>query len=368
MWLKQKLLKLLRIGRRVEIKTPVRGRAFGERHSMDHVILLDGTLSSLEPGHETNIGLIYRKLLDVPQSAQMSLYYEAGVQWHVWRNTPDVAMGRGINRQIRRAYGWLATRYRPGDRVFLFGYSRGAYAVRSLAGMIDQVGLLRADHATERNVRLAYRYYQRDSESPFEAIFRKKFCHPEIGIEMIGVFDTVKALGVRLPFLWMWTEPQHEFHNHKLGPVVRHGYHALALDENRAAFDPILWDTTNGDWEGRIEQMWFRGAHGDVGGQLGGFDAARPLSNIPLVWMLEKAESCNLALPENWRDGLVTDAGVASVGTIRGWGKAFLFRARRQVGVDPSESIHPSALGNDRAQRFWPVRAASAAGHDQTGG
>ena len=368
MGLRQKLLKLLRIGRRIETRAPARSRALDERGATDHVILLDGTLSSLRPGCETNIGLIYRKLRDVPQSAQMSLYYEAGVQWHLWRDTGNVAMGRGINRQIRRAYGWLATRYRPGDRVFLFGYSRGAYAVRSLAGMIDQVGLIRAEHATERNVHLAYRCYQRDSESPYEAIFRRKFCHPEIGIEMIGVFDTVKALGVRLPFLWMWTEPHHEFHNHRLGPVVRHGYHALALDENRAAFDPILWNTTNGDWQGRIEQVWFRGAHGDVGGQLGGFDAARPLSNIPLVWMLEKAESCHLTLPENWRDGLAMDAGAPSVGTIRGWGKAFLFRARRQVGQDPSESIHPSARGPDAPRHFWSARAGSAAGHDQTGG
>jgi uncharacterized protein (DUF2235 family) len=351
---KQRLLELLRIGRRVETQTPVRGRAPGERQSADHVILLDGTLSTLEPGCETNIGLIYRLLKSLPQSAQMSLYYEAGVQWHFWRDTGNVAMGRGINRQIRRAYGWLATRYRPGDRVFLFGYSRGAYAVRSLAGIIDQVGLLQPEHATERNVHLAYRYYQRDSESPFEATFRRRFCHPNFEIEMIGVFDTVKALGVRLPFLWMWTEPQHEFHNHSLGPIVRHGYHALALDENRAAFDPILWDTSDGDWGDRIEQVWFRGAHGDVGGQLGGFNAARPLSNLPLIWMLEKAEACNLSLPDNWRDGLVADPTVPSVGTTRGWGKAFLFRAKRQVGRDPSESIHPSAGAIAAPRRFWP--------------
>ncbi|MCB2136343.1 MAG: DUF2235 domain-containing protein, partial [Rhodobacteraceae bacterium] len=235
------------------------------------------------------------------------------------------------------------------------GYSRGAYAVRSLAGIIDQVGLLRADHATERNVNAAYRYYQRDSESPYEAAFRRRFCHPSIEIEMIGVFDTVKALGVRLPFLWMWTEPQHEFHNHALGPVVRHGYHALALNENRAAFDPILWDTTEGDWQGRIEQVWFRGAHGDVGGQLGGFHAARPLSNIPLVWMLDKAEQCGLSLPPGWRSSFATDPDAPSVGTTRGWGKAFLFRARRTVGTDPSESVHPTVNVAAPRRRFLPV-------------
>lgn len=349
--LTNQLLKLLRIGRRVETQSAKRGRG-----PTDHVILLDGTLSSLSPGHETNIGRIYR-LLQNCQSAQMSIYYEAGVQWHMWRHTPDVAMGRGINRQIRRAYGWLATRYRPGDRIFLFGYSRGAYAVRSLAGIIDQVGLLRSDSATERNVKFAYRYYQRESESPFEAAFRRRYCHEKVEIEMIGVFDTVKALGVRLPFLWMWTEPQHEFHNHALGPVVQHGYHALALNENRAAFDPILWETEGGNWDGRIEQVWFRGSHGDVGGQLGGFNTARPLSNVPLFWMLERAERHNLSLPLDWRGGLDMDATVPSVGTTRGWGKAFLLRAKRQVGHDPSESIHPTAHLDDPAKRRWALPA-----------
>lgn len=349
--LTERLLKFLRIGRQVETQSAKRGRG-----PTDHVILLDGTLSTLLPGHETNIGRIYR-LLQSCQSSRMSLYYEAGVQWHMWRHTPDVAMGRGINRQIRRAYGWLATRYRPGDRVFLFGYSRGAYAVRSLAGMIDQVGLLRSDCSTERNVKFAYRYYQRESESPYEAAFRKRYCHDRVEIEMIGVFDTVKALGVRLPLLWMWTEPQHEFHNHALGSVVKHGYHALALNENRAAFDPILWVTSSGDWKGRIEQVWFRGAHGDVGGHLGGFNAARPLANLPLAWMLEKAEAHNLSLPLDWREKIVVDAAAPSVGTVRGWGKAFLLRAKRQVGADPSETVHPTARLDATARRGWSLSA-----------
>lgn len=351
--LTDRLWKFLRIGRRVEVQhaAPVPG-VRPQRTATDHIILLDGTMGDLEPGQETNIGRIYKLLRAAPHSGHLSLYYEAGVQWHLWSDTPGVAMGRGINRQIRRTYGWLASRYRPGDRIFLFGYSRGAYAVRSLAGIIDQVGLLRVDAATERNVMLAYRYYQTVEVTAAEQRFREAFCHPGIKVEMIGVFDTVKALGVRLPFLWMWTEPQHEFHNHALSGVVRHGFHALALNENRAVFDPVLWQTTSGDWRGRVEQVWFRGAHSDVGGQLQGFEAARPLANIPLVWMLERAERLGLGLPPDWRAGLPTDPAAPSVGTVRGWGKAFLLRARRRVGGDPSEAIHESAQTTRRA-RFW---------------
>jgi uncharacterized protein (DUF2235 family) len=359
--LKDRVLRFLRIGRHVEtqIAVPVPAPQ-RKRTPTDHVILLDGTLGNLMPGRETNIGRIYRLLKAAPGAAHLSLYYEAGVQWHMWADTPNVAMGRGINRQIRRAYGWLASRYRPGDRIFLFGYSRGAYAVRSLAGVIDQVGLLRADCSTERNVMLAWRYYRAADRPPGRTIFVERHCHPRVEVEMIGVFDTVKALGVRLPLLWMWTEAQHEFHSHALSAIVRHGFHALALDETRAAFDPVLWETTKGDWQGRIEQVWFRGAHGDVGGQLSGVEAARPLANIPLVWMLERAELCGLGLPEGWRGRIVTDPAAPSVGTLHGWGKAFLLRARRTVGADPSERIHPTAQGSRRA-RYWLKRAPALA-------
>lgn len=348
--LAERLRGLLRLGPRVvtQAPPPVAGRK--ERGQIDHVILLDGTMASLMPGQQTSIGLIWQLLRQSPQ-ARTAVYYDPGSQWEAWRQIADVAMGLGINAQIKGAYGWLANRYRPGDRIFLFGYSRGAFAVRSLTGIIDQVGLLRPEAATERNVRLAWRYYQSPGQSRAEAEFRRRFCHASTEIEMAGVFDTVKALGVRLPFLWMWTEPQHQFHNHALGPSIRHGFHALALNESRAAFQPILWETT-GDWRGRVEQVWFRGTHGDIGGMLGGYEAARPLANIPLTWMLSRAEGCGLRLPDGWQARFPTNPDAPSVGMTRGWGKAFLLHARRPVGNDPSERIHLTARSNRRARWF----------------
>ena len=105
-------------------------------------------------------------------------------------------------------------------------------------------------------------------------------------------------------------------------------------------FAPVLWQT-NSHNRGRVQQMWFRGAHGDVGGQLGGFEAARPLANIPLVWMLGRAEACGLPLPMGWRARFPCDVNAPSVGTFRGWGKMFVRRRRRRVGQDPSEAIFP---------------------------
>ncbi|WP_422072541.1 DUF2235 domain-containing protein [Tranquillimonas rosea] len=334
-------------------KRPRRGR-------VDHVIILDGTMSSLVPGEETNAGLLYRLLQERLPDPQLSLRYEAGIQWQNWRATMDVVEGRGINRQIVRAYGALASRYRPGDRIYLFGFSRGAYAARSLAGVIDQMGLVRHDRATERTVRQAYHYYRYGEPSHASRAFSRLNCHEAVEIEMIGVWDTVKALGLRVPFLWQLSEAQHGFHNHDIGQTTRNGFHALALDETREAYAPVLWNSPE-DFEGRIVQMWFRGSHGDVGGQLGGKTAARPLSNIPLVWMLECAEECGLDLPQGWRARFPTDVTAPSIGTYRGWSKLFLARSRRVVGEDPSERVHATARDDDDGAIAAPGQAESGA-------
>ena len=331
---------------------PLPGR---KRGVVDHVIILDGTLSTLEPGQEGNCGLIFKMLTERGRSAHRTVYYEPGQQWQGWRHGMNIVQGRGINRQIRRAYGWLASHYRDGDRIYLIGYSRGAFAVRSLAGVIDRVGLLKREHATERGVTLAYRHYRHDADSQASQAFSRRFCHLEAPIQMVGVFDTVKALGLRFPLLWMLTEQQHQFHNHHLGSSIRHGFHALAMHETRAVFEPVLWECPPG-WEGDVQQTWFRGAHGDIGGMIGSDLAARPLANIPLVWMLERAEQVGFALPEGWRTRFPCDPKAPMVGTMRGWGLWFLLRRRRVIGRDASEHIHPSVQQGRRAGwLFWPL-------------
>lgn len=305
------------------------------------MVILDGTKSSLRDGSETNAGLIYKLLCDLLPHPSLSVRYEAGIQWRDWRATRDVIEGRGINRQIRRTYGALASRFRPGDRIYLIGYSRGAYAVRSLAGMIDRVGLLDRSNATERNVLTAFRHYRYAPGSDTARTFSAVHCLPGVEIETVACFDTVKALGFRAPLLWRISEPAHAFHSHDVGRTTRNAFHALALDETRDAYKPVLWTTPDG-FPGRIEQAWFRGTHGDVGGQLGETGAARGLSNIPLVWMLERLESCGLPLPAHWRDRFPQDVATPSIGLAQGWGRLFLARHPRPVGNDPSEEIHAS--------------------------
>ncbi|SNX69140.1 putative alpha/beta hydrolase family protein DUF2235 [Cereibacter ovatus] len=336
----------------------------GRRGPVDHVILLDGTCSTLEPGCETNVGQIFKLLREGRRSVHRTIYYEPGLQWGGWLRIGDLVQGRGLNRQIRRAYGYLASHYQPGDRIFLFGYSRGAYAVRSLAGVIDRVGLLRREEATERAVQLAWRHYEMGPDRPPARAFSRRFCHAHVGIEMVGIFDTVKALGLRLPVMWRLTEDRHAFHNHRLGRSVRHGFHALAMDETRRVFDPVLWDYP---YHGQIvQQVWFRGGHGDVGGQvLGERGGSRLLSNIPLVWMLDRAQHCGLRLPDDWRTRFPCDAEAPMTSMFAGWGKLFLWRARRPLLLCPTEQIHPTAQRPKPGGRLVP--GTSAAGQPTQG-
>ncbi|WP_424967753.1 DUF2235 domain-containing protein [Dinoroseobacter sp. S375] len=341
------------------MRTPAPNPAARPAHvPTDHIVILDGTMSSFMPGRETNAGLAYKLIRD-RRDPHVTLFYEPGIQWQGWRRSIEVIAGIGINRQIRRAYRFLAHRYRPGDRIFLMGYSRGAYAVRSLAGLIDRFGLIRPEAATAQRVRQLYAYYQERRDSRFAERFADRYCHRKVEIEMVGVWDTVKALGIQMPVLRRLAPMASAFHSDQLSGAVKHGFHALALNERRRAFAPVLWHCPPG-WNGHVEQVWFRGTHGDIGGQLAGFSAARPLANIPFVWMLEQAEACGLRLPDGWQDRFPRDANAPSMGSWRSWGKLFVRRRARRVGVDRSESLHESV---PRRRRIPPLGAlATAAG------
>jgi len=320
-----------------------------------HVVILDGTMSSLKPGCETNAGLTFRLLQEQGRTSNLTLYYEAGIQWRDWRSSWDVMVGRGINRQIRRAYGALASRYRPGDKIVLIGYSRGAYAVRSLAGAIDRIGLLSPNHATVSNIRTAYRHYIAGGRSVAAQDFRTAFCQTDVKIEAVAVWDTVKALGLRMPLLWRFMNAQHSFHDHGLGDAIANGFHALAKDETRVAYAPVLWETRP-DWQGNMEQVWFRGTHADVGGQIGNVAAARPLANIPLVWMLSRIEACGVHLPNGWTSRFAQDVNAPSLGGWHGWARFFWYRRQRLIGADPSERLHHSLTNADPNEQAAPAR------------
>ena len=319
----------------------------GFRFPLTHVIIIDGTMSALLPGSETNAGQAYN-LIKSGIAKHTVLHYFPGIQLQsgkVLSSCWNIITGNGINLQIKRAYGALASRYQIGDNIILIGYSRGAFAVRSLAGIIDSLGLLKNVHATERNVITAFRYYKNGTRSEIAQVFQKEKCHLSAKITAIGVWDTVKALGLPLPFIWRFFNSKHQFHNDQISKSVGHGFHALAINETRLAYKPVLW-TAPVNWQGILEQRWFRGNHGDIGGQLSGFLESRPLANIPFVWIMERLEDVGLQLKTNWKDEFPQDILAPSTAS---WWKEKLFillRARRQIGSNPSELIHGSVPNN----------------------
>ncbi len=304
----------------------------------------DGTLSTLRRGAESNAGLLYRQLLEVGPRPNQQFDYDPGIQGAGLLKWFNALTGMGINLSICQGYSFLASRYRPGDRIFLFGYSRGAYAVRSLAGMIGSVGLVRRQSATQRNVRRAFRLYQRNGgtgQSKTRGAFTNLHCHGNVPIVMVGVWDTVKTLGLPYPVLSRLSPMATGFHDHALGHHIGHGYHALAIDEDRTAYAPILWQRS-AHWEGRLEQSWFPGAHADVGGDISDRTDARPQTNIALNWMLRRAARHGLTLPEGWQTRFPEDPAAPHIGNRSGIARLYLIRRSRTTGTGDGESLHLS--------------------------
>ncbi|MEL6198228.1 MAG: DUF2235 domain-containing protein [Pseudomonadota bacterium] len=312
------------------------------------VFICDGTLSTTAEGARSNAGRLARLLAEVgPRRGQAALYHP-GIQGTGVARWLNAATGRTIDHGIMAGYAFLASRYRPGDRICLFGYSRGAYAVRSLAGMIGKIGLLSAEHATERNVVQALRLYRACSPADgrrrapkMRDAFARRFCRQGVEIEVLGVWDTVRALGLPVPFVDRLMPDDHTFHDDALGPHIRHGYHALALHETRAVYTPVLWRKSP-HWQGRLEQCWFPGNHGDVGGEVRCQPDARGLSNISLNWMLRRAARHGITLPTDWESRFAEDASAPSTAGASALEWLTMPRTRRQTGAGDGEIIHLS--------------------------
>ncbi len=315
--------------------------------------MIDGTLSKLTEGYETNVGLLYKVLTDRGTRIEQSIGYDPGIQAKGLRKWIKVAAGLGINEAIKHAYATLSSRYEPGDRIYLFGYSRGAYAARSIAGFIGRIGLLRRNEATERRINQAFRHYEAVRISNAAREFGEQYCHANVPIEFLGVWDTVKALGLPYPILNRLAPMATEFHDHSLGPHVKTAVQALAIDENRTSYKPLPWRVAP-DWQGQLEQAWFAGAHSDIGGQVTARNGSRTFSNIPFVWMLRHAEASGLQLPENWQSEFPQNPCAPMHGPYAGGAQYFMFRAPRKLGTCSSETIHPSVFERMAGTKYVP--------------
>ena len=251
------------------------------------VLCCDGTGNEFGCNN-TNVVLTY---LLVDKGDGQVAYYDPGVGTGGWeyeeggtlRATGDQATGHGLQKNVEDAYRYLMACYEPGDRVFLIGFSRGAFTARSVAGMLHKCGLLRRDAGNL--VEYAAKVYNTEGNDAIAKEFRSAFGR-DCPVHFVGVWDTVESLVLNAG---------KRFHDATLNPKVAHGYHALAIDEKRRDFPPSLWDEQAVQPGQTLEQVWFAGVHSDVGGW---YDE-RGLSNIALHWMLANAQRCGLQLNES---------------------------------------------------------------------
>ena len=263
-----------------------------EDHMATYVVCIDGTwnrpeesngdpLDGSEISRETNVYRIFRFLADNPTisaegitlraslpattqtQTQGEVLYVKGIGTSSFNlvNYVAGAIGYGTMDRILVAYRFLAERYKPGDKIFGFGFSRGAFAVRSLAGMLDRMGLSaalgRLDDAT-----LTAQYQSSSTSSP-----------TSVPVCFLGLWDTVGSL----------RKPENISDHEVNPPNVKFVAHALALDEQRRDFTPTFW--RHGGGSQKVEEVWFSGVHSNIGG---GYTNAQ-LSNIALSWMVAKA-------------------------------------------------------------------------------
>ncbi len=227
---------------------------------------------------------------------QQRVYYHRGVGTSRWDRITGGAFGSGLAANVFDAYRFLVDTYEPGDVLYFFGFSRGAFTARSTTGMVRNCGILRRENADR--IGEAWSLYRASAERPSgvaSTLFRRAYSH-EPRIRFIGVWDTVGALG--LPVLGpKWLRPvirrvnrRWEFHDTRLSSRVDGAFHALAIDERREAFEPTLWHRQPHADGQELKQVWFSGAHSDVGGGYSGTG----LSDIALLWMAERAREYGL--------------------------------------------------------------------------
>jgi uncharacterized protein (DUF2235 family) len=246
---------------------------------------------------ESNVAHLHRAALDDASKGQITLYVPGvGTDWY--DKFLGGGTGLGVDQRIRGAYKFLVDNYDDDDAIYIFGFSRGAFEARSLAGMIGDVGILRRDRLTGSDWapaqynQLAWEVYCDAVAHPQRAQNFKATNSWPARIKMVGVWDTVGALGVPVVFT-RETAGAPTFHDLRLGAHIDAAYHAVAIDEKRFDFQPALWDESSKQPSQVLEQCYFAGVHSDVGG---GYDDDCGLANITLRWMAERAVDNGLTI------------------------------------------------------------------------
>lgn len=263
------------------------------------VVCCDGTWNKPDNENVTNVEKIARTVQTDPSATggvYQLVYYISGVGAGSYGADRVLggAFGFGLLHNVIACYRFLAQNYEPGDEIFITGFSRGSYTARSVAGMLARVGLLTKVALVQERLPEAVHLYQgtKMPEGAFgESVdeFKHDHCHAT-KVTFLGVFDTVGALGVP-----GFERDTPRFHDVQLSDQVLCARQALAIDETRLKFAPTFWEAPSDPADAvtedpRVKQVWFEGAHSDVGG---GY-AQTGLSDTSLLWMAREAHAAGL--------------------------------------------------------------------------
>ncbi len=335
------------------------------------VVCSDGTWQNLSTSYPTNVAKITQAIKAVgDDGVQQLVFYGEGLgTGDKFDRITGGAFGWGIDKNIQDAYRFLCLNYEPGDQIYLFGFSRGAYTVRSLVGFIRSVGMLPREGI--RCIPKAYHAYQEakknakedaKKETPldssqstgqkklrnrqevidFREEFKQKFpgrYHEEIEITLLGCWDTVGSLGIPDEIPWIPLDglfnQKYQFHDTTLSSKIQYALHAVAIDENRKEFQNTAMQPADPvNWPNQVKEVWFPGGHGCVGG---GTKENSPLSNAALLWMIEEVEKLGLSFDRNKIEkGISTDPSIYFGDELR---PPFSKHIRE---IPPNANLHPS--------------------------
>jgi uncharacterized protein (DUF2235 family) len=345
--------------------------------SKNIVICSDGTGNSANKDRGTNVFKLFEAVdlnghrTDPKLTPQVALYDDGvGTESFLPLKLLGGAFGWGLKRNVLNLYTGLVRIYDPGDRVYLFGFSRGAFTVRTLAGLIARGGILNwklldtTDDMTKavaqvyETYRKGYRTWlwrklhlkseddvKKDAEMAMQEFKASSKAH-DVDIHFIGVWDTVDAVGgpFHISDLINTTIHRFKFPDRKLNPKIQHAAQALSIDDARAAFEPRLWERD----DERLDQVWFAGVHSNVGG---GYPK-QGMSLVTLDWMTEKAAKRGLRLLDDDRKRFAEHGSVddklydsrAGLGVFYRWWPRDMRKLCQKQNAGYPPNIHLSVL------------------------
>ncbi|MGB0847896.1 MAG: DUF2235 domain-containing protein [Thiolinea sp.] len=271
------------------------------------IVCCDGTWQSISNKHPSNVVKLIQTITPQDQQGNPQIVYYCsgiGAESSTIGRYIAGAFGVGLDNDILNAYHFLCMNYEPGDEIYMFGFSRGAYTVRSLSGLIYSCSLLKREwiHYSWQ----AYEFYRHKENKTYREhsdtltlrdrqIAWADVIQQNVTIKFLGCWDTVGAMGIPdmipgFPIDDLWNKG-YEFHDQELSMIIKHARHALAIDEHRTIFNHTPMKLSNAARrEGLdLQEKWFIGDHSAVGG---GSEENRGLSDIALDWMIETCESC----------------------------------------------------------------------------